>query len=190
MRNFLATIGNDRGRYGESFPSLNDLLTPSDTVAMADTANETQLDRLLDQLPSVTILLGRYPPGTFGGPSIPHSELKYSERSEPDAETMERVRASMTVVQKRAVVSRVLRSPQFAQSLTSLTVALREGGLPTVASSLGVKVENGGYLHHKGVPVGGGEAVEKFIDGVRTTMKEKREQQGEEEQGSSNTGEH
>jgi 26S proteasome regulatory subunit N13 len=63
-----------------------------------------------------------------------------------------------TVDQKKAVIAKVLRSPQFSQSSIGLTVALREGGLMGVADSLRVPIEPG---------VIGLDQVELFIKGVK-----------------------
>lgn len=78
----------------------------------------------------------------------------------------------MSVEQKRDLLERVLRSPQLSQSLGSLTVAIRDGGLPMIGEALGVKVENGGKVKGGSVPLGGGQAVEAFLEGVRRTVKE------------------
>jgi 26S proteasome regulatory subunit N13 len=67
-------------------------------------------------------------------------------------------------------VRRVLRSPQLTQSLGSLTVALRDGGLPTISEALGMKVANGGLIRGGQMPLGGGEAVEAFVEGVKRTV--------------------
>lgn len=69
----------------------------------------------------------------------------------------------------------MLRSPQFHQSLGSLTVALRDGGLPSIADALGIKVANGGLVRGGNVPLGGGDAVEAFVEGVRRVMEEEEE---------------
>jgi 26S proteasome regulatory subunit N13 len=74
--------------------------------------------------------------------------------------------------QKKEVLRRVLRSPQFIQSLGSLTVALRDGGLPSISEALEVKVKNGGFMRRGGMPLGGGEAVEAFLEGVKNGIQE------------------
>ncbi|KAJ5247178.1 hypothetical protein N7468_002161 [Penicillium chermesinum] len=78
---------------------------------------------------------------------------------------------SLDLSQKKDILRKVLRSPQFMQSLSSLTVALRDGGLPSISEALNIKVANGGYMRRGGVPLGGGEAVEAFLDGVRESQK-------------------
>lgn len=86
---------------------------------------------------------------------------------------MEAARCSLSLDDKRSLLNKVLRSPQFHQALASLTMALRDGGLPGVADALGVKVENGGYLGNGGMPMGGGQAVKAFVEGVKKTVQEK-----------------
>jgi 26S proteasome regulatory subunit N13 len=83
--------------------------------------------------------------------------------------------------QKNDILIKVIRSPQFHQSLASLTGALREGGLPTVSEALKVKVANGGHVPGGTMPMGGGDAVEAFLEGVKTTVEE--EEKAEEEGG-------
>jgi 26S proteasome regulatory subunit N13 len=78
---------------------------------------------------------------------------------------------SLSLDQKRELLSKVLRSPQLHQSLGSLTVALRDGGLPTVSSALGVEVANEGFVRGSAMPLGGGEAVKAFLEGVRQSVK-------------------
>ena len=58
-------------------------------------------------------------------------------------------------------------------------MALRDGGLPSIAEALGIKVENGGMVKGGNVPLGGGEAVEAFVEGIKKQVQdedsEKRE---------------
>ena len=79
-----------------------------------------------------------------------------------------------SVDSKKALLKQVLRSPQFHQSLGSLTMALRDGGLPSIADALEVKVQNGGLVRGGSVPLGGGDAVEAFVEGVKKFVEEKR----------------
>ena len=103
--------------------------------------------------------------------------------ADPDPDTLAAIRLSLSAAQKRALLARVLRSPQFAQSLASLTHALRDGGLPSVAEALHVAVRHGGYLQPGGtVPVGGGEAVEVFLEGIKGMAAQDREDEGEEKE--------
>jgi 26S proteasome regulatory subunit N13 len=81
---------------------------------------------------------------------------------------------ALSLDQKKALLKRVLRCPQFHQSLGSLTVALRDGGLPTIADALGIKVANGGLVRGGTVPLGGGDAVEAFVEGVRRAVEEEK----------------
>lgn len=82
-------------------------------------------------------------------------------------------RASLNLDQKKRLLKRVLRSPQFHQSLGTLTMALRDGGLPAVASALGIQVENNGFIRGGTVPLGGSDAVKAFVEGVKKTVQEK-----------------
>jgi hypothetical protein len=68
------------------------------------------------------------------------------------------------------MMKRVLRSPQFSQALHTLTMALRDGGLPGIAQALSITPENGGYLQGSGMPLGGDQAVRAFIEGVRRSI--------------------
>jgi 26S proteasome regulatory subunit N13 len=54
-------------------------------------------------------------------------------------------------------------------------VALRDGGLPTISEALGVKVKNGGFMRRGGMPLGGGEAVEAFLEGVKRGVQEEND---------------
>jgi 26S proteasome regulatory subunit N13 len=56
-----------------------------------------------------------------------------------------------------------------------LTVALRDGGLPMIGEALQLNVENGGLIHGGAMPLGGGSAVEAFVDGVQRTVRESQQ---------------
>lgn len=77
---------------------------------------------------------------------------------------------ALEIDQKKRVIKSVLHSPQLQQSLGSLTVALRDGGLPNVSSALKIDVENGGFIRGGGMPLGGGDAVKAFLEGVKKTV--------------------
>lgn len=74
--------------------------------------------------------------------------------------------------QKKSLINKVLRTPQLQQSLGSLTMALRDGGLPMIGEALSLKVENGGLIKGGSMPLGGGDAVEAFVKGVKKTVEE------------------
>lgn len=46
-------------------------------------------------------------------------------------------------------------------------MALRDGGLPMIGEALGLRVVNGGNVRGGRVPMGGGAAVEAFVEGCR-----------------------
>lgn len=76
----------------------------------------------------------------------------------------------MSTDQKKDIIKRIFHSPQLQQSLGSLTVALRDGGLPMIGDALGLDVEHGGSIRGGTMPLGGGEAVEAFVNGVKRTV--------------------
>lgn len=128
------------------FTTLQDLLTPTVTVAWIDQASENTVDQLMQYLPP---------------------NLSTLSSNEEDGSASQ----ALSLQQKKDLVKRVLRSPQFTQSLASLTFALRDGGLPSIGEALNVPLQNGGYMRRGGVPLGGGDAVEAFLNGVRDLAK-------------------
>ncbi|KAI4600196.1 hypothetical protein LQW54_011068 [Pestalotiopsis sp. IQ-011] len=154
------SAGPSQGGEGKLYPMLSDLLTPPTTIPVAQDATEEQLDELLSYLPPQVLIIAQQ--ADSGDAS-----------TEPTAAAIEAAKQAMSVGQKKALLVKVLRSPQFHQSLTSLTMALRDGGLPTIAEALSVKVENNGYLKGSSMPLGGGEAVEAFVEGVKKTVEKK-----------------
>lgn len=136
-----------QGTQQKLFTTLQDLLTPASTVAWIDTASESTLDEVLQFLPPNLASLAR--DDDDDGASV-----------------------TLNLNQKKDLVKRVLRSPQFSQSLASLTFALRDGGLPSIGEALNVPLQNGGYMRRGGVPLGGGEAVEAFLNGVKESVED------------------
>ena len=59
-------------------------------------------------------------------------------------------------------------------------MALRDGGLPSIAGAIGVKLENGGLVKGGNVPLGGSQAVEAFVEGVKKGVEEEEKEKGEE----------
>ncbi|KAF2970887.1 hypothetical protein GQX73_g2679 [Xylaria multiplex] len=166
VRNFLDSLkGGSHAvasqREDKLYPLLSDLLTPPTTVPWARTTTEQQIDNLLGYLPPAVLVLSQ---------QSDHGD----STTEPTAGAVEAAKAAMSLGQKKALIEKVLRSPQFHQSLTSLTMALRDGGLPTVADALSIKVENGGYMRGSQMPLGGGVAVEAFVEGVKRTVQEEK----------------
>jgi 26S proteasome regulatory subunit N13 len=152
---------NRGGGDDKTYPLLSDLLTPPVAVPMARTATEEEIDNLLDFLPPAVLVLSQ---------QSDHGD----STAEPTADAIEAAKGAMSLGQKKALIEKVLRSPQFHQSLSSLSMALRDGGLPTVADALSIKVENGGYLRGSQMPLGGGAAVEAFVEGVKKKVQEKK----------------
>ncbi|KAI2629740.1 proteasome complex subunit Rpn13 ubiquitin receptor-domain-containing protein [Hypoxylon sp. NC1633] len=166
VRNFLNSLQGGAGAgasqgEGKLYPLLSDLLTPPITVPMAQQATEEQVDNLLNFLPPSVLVLSQ-------------QADQGDTTAEPTAGAIQAAKEAMSLGQKKALLEKVLRSPQFHQSLASLTMAIRDGGLPSIADALSIKVENGGYLRGGQMPLGGGDAVEAFVEGVKKSVQEKR----------------
>ena len=144
---------------GKAFTTLPELLPPATTIPVIDHANKVFIDNLLSHLPPQLLLLSQ--------------EVDDLSSVDPNSETARAAMEALSIDQKREILRKVLRSPQFTQSLGSLTHAIRDGGLPSISEALGIPVEKGGFLKRGGVPVGGGEAVEAFVKGVRDVVEKK-----------------
>lgn len=171
VQRFLASLqGSKASSAGQNqptdkpFTTLPDLLTTSITIPIVESADTSFVDTLLSHLPPTILLLAQ--------------EADDLAEVDPNSETVQAAIQALSLEQKKDILRRVLRSPQLHQSLGSLTVALRDGGLPTVSEALKIQVENGGYMKNSGVPLGGGQAVEAFLEGVKRTV-EKEEKEGE-----------
>jgi hypothetical protein len=138
------------------FTTLSDLLTPATTTEYISKASPAEIDNLCAFLPAEIFVLAQE-----------SSDKTAAETSE--SATRAAIEA-LSQEQKKSVIIRVLRSPQLQQSLASLTVALRDGGLPMIGEALQLKVENGGLIKGGAMPLGGGSAVEAFVDGVKRTV--------------------
>lgn len=147
---------------GQMYTTLVDLLPTSTTIPTLDSAAPAQIDNLLSYLPPTILLIAQESAGSIDG------------MMEPNSETTSAAIEALSLDQKKVILERVLRSPQFHQSLGSLTMALRDGGLPSIAEALGVKLQNGGLVRGGSVPLGGGDAVEAFVEGMRKTVEEKK----------------
>ena len=141
---------------------LNDLLDKTSTISLADSATEEEVDNLLSYLPPAVVVLALK--GAHEGDSA---------LGDLSAGSAAAAQAAMSLPQKRALLKKVLRSPQFNQSLLSLTNAIREGGLPSLSEALGISIENDGHVRGGSVPLGGGDAVEAFVEGVKKTVQKK-----------------
>ncbi|EEU48521.1 uncharacterized protein NECHADRAFT_98777 [Fusarium vanettenii 77-13-4] len=169
VRNFLESLRGQSGLAGgqqqrggdKAYPYLNHLLPTSITVPMIDSATEEFADTLISFLPPTVIVLAS-------------GSSEVDGKSDPSAAAVEAAKASLLLDDKRSLLKKVLRSPQFNQALASLTMAIRDGGLPSIADALGVKVQDGGYLRGSGMPMGGGQAVEAFVEGVKKTVEEEK----------------
>ena len=143
-------------QQGKIFTTLPDLLPPSETIPMVESADTTLVDNLLSHLPPELLLLSQ--------------EADDFASTDPNSETVKAAMEALSLDQKKAILKKVLRSPQFSQSLASLTQALRDGGLPAVSDGLHIPVKDGGFIRRGGVPLGGGEAIEAFMDGIKASV--------------------
>jgi hypothetical protein len=135
------------------FTTLPDLLPSSSTIPIIESASESFVDNLMQYLPPTLFLL--------------EQDIEDLASVDPNSDVAKEAIHALSLDQKKSVLGKVLRSPQFSQSLGSLTMALRDGGLPSIADALGIEVENGGFMRGGGVALGGGDAIEAFINGVK-----------------------
>jgi hypothetical protein len=171
VQNFLQSLkGGGLGASGSQqqqrhaekpFTTLPDLLPSSTTTAFISNASPQQIDHLCTLLPPDLFLLAQ-------------ESSSSSSPAEATPATTEAAIETLSMGQKKDILNRVLRSPQLAQSLGSLTVALRDGGLPMIGEALGLKVENGGLIKGGSMPLGGSDAVEAFVNGVKKTVEEEQ----------------
>ncbi|KAK5110375.1 hypothetical protein LTR62_006083 [Meristemomyces frigidus] len=176
VQNFLNSINNPQPssrqqpqqhqQADKPYTTLSDLLIPATTIPFITAATETQINHLCAYLPPEICLISQESASTPSSTSSPAST--------------EAAIASLPLAQKQEILTRALRSPQFAQSLGSLTVALRDGGLPMIGEALGLKVKHGGTIKGGIMPLGGGEAVEGFVEGVKATVEEEMKKEEEE----------
>lgn len=140
------------------FTTLAELLPPASTLPLVESADSDAVNHLLSYLPPSLLLLAQ--------------NIDLPQTADANSEETQKVLQSLSLGQKKDILRRVLRSPQFSQSLSSLTVALRDGGLPSISEALNIKVENGGFMRRGGVPLGGGDAVRAFLEGVKQEVEE------------------
>jgi len=167
VQNFLRSLqgsnlsqsqsNQQQSSYDKPFTSLSELFNTDTTISFLSSASPVQIDALCAHLPASIFMLAQESASSLSS-------------VEPTPEAGQAAIEALSTDQKREVLQRVLRSPQLHQSLGSLTVALRDGGLPMIGDALGVEVENGGLIRGGSMPIGGDEAVEKFLEGVKRSV--------------------
>ncbi|TVY93902.1 Proteasomal ubiquitin receptor-like protein [Lachnellula willkommii] len=165
VQNFLNSLKGgvpQQQAQGQVYTTLPDLLPSSTTIPVIDSASPAQIDNLLNYLPPTILLIAQESAASIDG------------MVEPNAATATAAMEALSLDQKKSILKRVLRSPQFHQSLGSLTMAIRDGGLPSIAEALGVGLQNGGLVRGGSVPLGGGDAVEAFVEGVKKTVEQNK----------------
>ena len=170
MQNFLQSLQGSQDLKqrssqsrpeGQLYTTLSELLPPSTTIPVLDDADLDIVDNLLSQLPPILL--------------VSSQETNDDYEVEPTAEQAQAARDALSIERKKEILRKVFRSPQFSQSLGSLTTALRDGGLPTISDALKIPVTNGGFIKQgSGIPMGGGDAVEAFVEGVKTEVQRKK----------------
>jgi hypothetical protein len=162
VQNFLNSLQSGATRGADKpFTTLADLLTTNTTISYVDSLSENETNALCNLLPAELFLLAQE---SSNDPS--------SADPSPTPSAAQAAIEALNLEQKKEILKRVFRSPQLHQSLGSLTVALRDGGLPMIGEALGLKVRNGGLVRGGSVPMGGGEAVEAFVEGVKRKVEE------------------
>ncbi|CAK1355249.1 hypothetical protein CB0940_01006 [Cercospora beticola] len=165
VQNFLnslkggSALGSQQQAAEKPFTTLPDLLSTSTTTAYISEASHQQIDNLCSYLPPELFLLAQ-------------ESSSSTSAAEVTPATAQAALETLSIGQNKEILNKVLRSPQLQQSLGSLTVALRDGGLPMISEALGIKVENGGNIKGGSMPLGGSAAVEAFVDGVKKTAEE------------------
>jgi 26S proteasome regulatory subunit N13 len=168
VQSFLNSLGSgsrQTQQMDKPYTTLPDLLTPATTIPYLSSLSSSSLNALCAHLPAELFLLDQ--------------ESQSSSSTTPSPEAAQAAIEALSDDQKREILRKVFHSPQLQQSLGSLTVAIRDGGLPMIAEGLKLKVEHGGLVRGATVPMGGGSAVEGFVEGVKKTV---REEEGKKEQ--------
>jgi|TARA_R110002003_G_scaffold96_9_gene7440 hypothetical protein len=109
-------------------------------------------------------------------PFLLEAEVEDVEQIDPNSETARMAMQTLENGEKIDVLKRILRAPQLRAALGSLTEALKTGALPTVAQGLKIDVEHGGFMRGGAMPLGGGEAVKAFLEGVKRTVEKEDEE--------------
>ncbi|KAJ4401205.1 hypothetical protein N0V91_008103 [Didymella pomorum] len=167
VQNFMDSLKSGSGQQqqqhqgGGDFPTLLDLLWPTTTRPIIEGASDELIDALAAQLPTTPFLL--------------EAEVEDVDQIDPNGEEAQMVVQTMGQAEKREVVQQLLRAPQLKAALGSLTEALKTGALPTVAQALNIDVEHGGYMRGGAMPLGGGDAVKAFLEGVKRTVEDEDE---------------
>jgi len=165
VQNLLSSLGTG-GKMGASqqqglrdmpYTTLSDLLPPSSTIPYVASASPGEIDHLCAYLPQELFVLALEAESCDSDGSAAMS-------SSQDAEALIQ---RLPINKKREICSRVLRSPQFQQSLASLTTALRDGGLPSISESLGFRDEEQDAASLSRYY--GGAAVEAFVKMIKKT---------------------
>ena len=158
LRGIQALQGQSTSAEGKLFTTLPELLPPSTTLPLLDSAEEEMINKLVSYLPPELLQT------TSDSPAVASVD-----------QGIQKIMQRLSLETKKDILRKVFHSPQFLQSLSSLTIALRLGGLPSISEALDVKVKNGGFVGRARTPMGQGDAVQAFVEGIKTAVEEEEE---------------
>lgn len=150
-----ASAGSSQGKL---YTTLPELLKPDSTVTAIKHAEPFIIDQLLSELPAQLL------------PSRADDSSLVSAQSR----AVENPAGSLNIDEKRDLLAKALRSPQFMQSLASLTAALRDGGLPTLSEALHISVPNRGYIQQGRIPLGAARQLKLSLKLSKTKLRKRR----------------
>ena len=143
------------GESNWSSLTLASLLSPANTLPfIAEACDIQSFDRLLSLLPR-----------QITGRVLRHEESANLETSTSIESNFQHLNHG----QKQIILQKVLRSPQLCQSLDSLTLALRCGGLAALSEALGFEVDGISKLNSN-KESRQTSAIDIFVDGVRRSI--------------------
>ena len=139
----------------KSFLSLTEILSPSNTIPfIAQSCDSSSCDQLLICLPKdIAEPIANDEESVKLGKPLPHGS----------------VIQQLSSIKKQEILCRVLRSPQLCQSLDSLSLALRRGGLLTVSEALGIELNDELNLD-TGKALERISAIDIFLDGIKRSV--------------------
>ena len=161
VQNFLTSLNTQRAANSSEeirpFPSLIELLSPSNTIPfIMQACDESIIDRILMLLPTeISELAVNDNNGYKTGKCTSHES---------------NVR-QLSMRLKKEMLLKVLRSPQLCQSLDSLSVALRGGGLLSVSEALDINLNNDLALENAMNNTSSLSPFQIFLNGIKSSIK-------------------
>lgn len=161
LSNFLTSLGTqrveDNNEEIKPFPSLIELLSPSNTIPFITQAcDESLTDRLLLLLPTDISLL------MLNG----NQSFRLGERILHESNIQH-----LSKELKQDILLRVLRSPQLCQSLDSLSIALRGGGLLPMSDALDISLNIDMASEIVKRDTASLSPIQIFLNGIKSSIK-------------------